>query len=39
VGALPLTPSATLVVTDVHLYGVLAGMLTGLLLRRFSAAA
>jgi len=39
VGALPLTPSANLVVTDVHLYGVLAGMLTGLMLRRLTAAA
>lgn len=39
VGALPFTPSATIVVTDVHLYGVLAGMLTGLLLRPINAAA
>lgn len=39
VGALPFMPSATVVVTDVHLYGVLAGMVTGLLLPRLSAAA
>ena len=38
-GALPFTPSSTMVVTDAHLYGVLAGMLAGLLLRPVSAAA
>jgi hypothetical protein len=33
-GAMPFTTSGALVVTDAHLYGAVAGMLCGVLLRR-----